>query len=648
MFRVKSATQVPRAKIMFCAKMMHPENYVTKPSSLVYLIPPLSKAGYETVVSDSLSCLIYSPNSAILFEDRQMQVSMQESRLDLVAQTTQRLLDELSVERPLFLGFSVYDDNAEDVFNIATAIAAADPTVAFVFGGHFISTNPDVSRTHFGSFNNVVLVNGEAELALPLALDGFLSRQSVVSNGIFIKNDSSVLSDTLSTRSFLSQAEHDGLELCLDVLDDQLTHTLTAYNKPGLDLITSRGCFRGCSYCSASSAMRSGFVSWMPAKIQEKVGLVQNWANKKVYGAKLNIGLADDDRLKTPELIKEFCALVKSQQPQRRYSIHLQGAMSNLIDKDGLIRTDLLDAMQGVVGLLNLGGDFWDDEERVRNRGGLEKSLTNEQIRLLISEITKRKIRVKLYWLLGDEQSTITSFAKSALFLHQLYMDFAPYVQIDDPEPVFPYSGTPILKRNLADPKNAGKLLVRSALGSFGQANYFPIYDVLLPSSKILQKVFRDITMITARRGQKFGIGMYLVYLWGFASDWEDKLNIGQKQSLAQIMELLKSGMKMEDILKNSSLVGLLPTTFRFMEQEPRQFELIDLLQACIISRQLPDYYHKGNYDQVVAEEMRRNPTLAALYRGEIDDQCRKIRIRPNDPCSCGSGKKYKKCCGAK
>jgi uncharacterized protein YchJ len=23
-------------------------------------------------------------------------------------------------------------------------------------------------------------------------------------------------------------------------------------------------------------------------------------------------------------------------------------------------------------------------------------------------------------------------------------------------------------------------------------------------------------------------------------------------------------------------------------------------------------------------------------------------KVRPNDPCSCGSGKKYKKCCGIK
>ncbi|MBU0626162.1 SEC-C domain-containing protein [Patescibacteria group bacterium] len=32
----------------------------------------------------------------------------------------------------------------------------------------------------------------------------------------------------------------------------------------------------------------------------------------------------------------------------------------------------------------------------------------------------------------------------------------------------------------------------------------------------------------------------------------------------------------------------------------------------------------------------------------QVIDTNTSTKIRPNDPCSCGSGKKYKKCCGIK
>jgi len=39
--------------------------------------------------------------------------------------------------------------------------------------------------------------------------------------------------------------------------------------------------------------------------------------------------------------------------------------------------------------------------------------------------------------------------------------------------------------------------------------------------------------------------------------------------------------------------------------------------------------------------------TIAAFWRGEMPEPLRVVKVGRNDPCPCGSGTKYKKCCGA-
>ena len=54
--------------------------------------------------------------------------------------------------------------------------------------------------------------------------------------------------------------------------------------------------------------------------------------------------------------------------------------------------------------------------------------------------------------------------------------------------------------------------------------------------------------------------------------------------------------------------------------------------------------YGLPQWDDIYDEETRKR-----LYREQIDSQTFKrdgAKIMPNDPCPCGSGKKYKKCCG--
>ena len=55
--------------------------------------------------------------------------------------------------------------------------------------------------------------------------------------------------------------------------------------------------------------------------------------------------------------------------------------------------------------------------------------------------------------------------------------------------------------------------------------------------------------------------------------------------------------------------------------------------------------YNLPEWEPIFDEEKRK-----ALYREQKQSQTirKEAKIYPNDPCPCGSGKKYKKCCGRK
>ena len=54
--------------------------------------------------------------------------------------------------------------------------------------------------------------------------------------------------------------------------------------------------------------------------------------------------------------------------------------------------------------------------------------------------------------------------------------------------------------------------------------------------------------------------------------------------------------------------------------------------------------YSLPQWDGILTEEKRKELYHACKISGTVKREGRKVY--PNDPCPCGSGKKYKKCCG--
>jgi len=42
-----------------------------------------------------------------------------------------------------------------------------------------------------------------------------------------------------------------------------------------------------------------------------------------------------------------------------------------------------------------------------------------------------------------------------------------------------------------------------------------------------------------------------------------------------------------------------------------------------------------------------KDKTFKPLVKGASTQKTAAAKVKPNDPCPCGSGKKFKKCCGA-
>ena len=59
-------------------------------------------------------------------------------------------------------------------------------------------------------------------------------------------------------------------------------------------------------------------------------------------------------------------------------------------------------------------------------------------------------------------------------------------------------------------------------------------------------------------------------------------------------------------------------------------------------NKERADYFYK-----LEDEEKSKARSFHRAYEKEVS-QIKPKKIYPNDPCPCGSGKKYKKCCGKK
>lgn len=83
------------------------------------------------------------------------------------------------------------------------------------------------------------------------------------------------------------------------------------------------------------------------------------------------------------------------------------------------------------------------------------------------------------------------------------------------------------------------------------------------------------------------------------------------------------------------------------MEEETEVSLLIDkeLLYKNMVAAGADWLYELEEWDSIFDEETRKN-----LYREQKASSTviKGDKVYPNDPCTCGSGKKYKKCCGRK
>ncbi len=69
------------------------------------------------------------------------------------------------------------------------------------------------------------------------------------------------------------------------------------------------------------------------------------------------------------------------------------------------------------------------------------------------------------------------------------------------------------------------------------------------------------------------------------------------------------------------------------------------LLYKNMVAAEADWLYNLEEWDQIFDQDTRK-----ALYKEQKSSttNVKETKIYPNDPCTCGSGKKYKKCCGKK
>ncbi|MBQ4362136.1 MAG: SEC-C domain-containing protein, partial [Lachnospiraceae bacterium] len=78
-------------------------------------------------------------------------------------------------------------------------------------------------------------------------------------------------------------------------------------------------------------------------------------------------------------------------------------------------------------------------------------------------------------------------------------------------------------------------------------------------------------------------------------------------------------------------------------------FDMFDEMQQGIVEDTIRLMYHIK-----VEQKIQREEVAKPMATNRSDDSVRKPKLReskkvyPNDPCPCGSGKKYKNCCGRK
>jgi radical SAM superfamily enzyme YgiQ (UPF0313 family) len=580
-----------RGKILFAGMMRRLSN--NEPvNSLAYLSPGLQQAGYEVVVSQ-----------AETFPKNTIQRLPGET-----ARALSVLHKEISEERPEFVAFPTYDNNAPFVFQAAEAIQQSDQPPGLILGAAFITINPKAAQGIFGGFPNIIMVNGEAEYALPTALQAYAEGTPTSAPGILVQKGGKFLGGDFLQRVSLTAEEHEALEPNFDI--NQFT-----YNESGgLNVVTSRGCFEGCSFCAASRLFRSRHVTWSTGKKIAMIRKAHEWLRSRGMTRKSAIGFHDDNFFFNLRAGIEFLAAFRDEPLADEVELVPQFSLGSLFLPDGRFSAEVPNLMLRPDGTpfvrrISVGIDYWSRAERRRNKGGQQGKLTDEQIKTAIAAFVEKKIAVHAYWLLGDEQTTLTSFSQGMLYLSELLLDHGPYFMVDWPEPVELRTGTPIRDRVLAAREKLPQDYIQEAdrvgTGEHQIVFYHPIY----PPDQIVNYLFKKIAGIGFMQtgGLQISPDLFLSMMWAITDKWRDEiLDKRQRKHLRHYLELRSKGGGRSEILNANPPLRRLGTVFTFLG-DLLEFDVEELLVLSEIERRIPACFKAGP-ERLSAERLRRNP----------------------------------------
>ncbi len=585
-------------KILF-AGMMHRADKREPVNALAYLAPNLQKAGYEVVVSNAETF----PRTTIRRDKSE------------TARALSILRREIAAEKPDFVAFPTYDNNAPFVKEAADIINGLPNHPALIFGAPFITINHVQSEQIFGVYPNVIMVNGEAENALPLALQAFSQKASTSAAGIFVKRNGMMLGANFHTRVSLSAEEHQAIEPNFDI------NASTFKEQGGINIVTSRGCFEGCTFCAASWVFRPRHVSWTTDKKIAVIKQAHEWLRARGVTDKTSIGFHDDNAFYDLRQAIDFLQAFGQDPISSEIELIPQLSLGALFHSDGRFAEEVPNYMLRPDGTpfvrrISVGVDYWSSVERAVNKGGRQGRLSDAHIRTAVKSFTDKNIMVHAYWLLGDEQTTVTSFTQGLLFLSELLLDHGPYFLVDDPEPIELRTGTPIRKRVVsARNELPPKYLVEADFVGKGSSRV-AFYEPIFPRPRIIRTIYELIASIQMMHRDQFSVRpeQILSMMWAIDGKWQNEvMNQNGRNLVAEYLKLRKTGKDAASILRDDYRYDFLPAQFSFFGTMI-DFKIEELLEMSEAVASLPGYYGRGGHDFEM-ERQRRNPDFEEKVR---------------------------------
>lgn len=114
-----------------------------------------------------------------------------------------------------------------------------------------------------------------------------------------------------------------------------------------------------------------------------------------------------------------------------------------------------------------------------------------------------------------------------------------------------------------------------------------------------------------------------------------------KQQSILERHELLKQNGK-SDEENATELTKLQQEAAQAEEKALEAVKAVQVNAVLALQDQVAEMEEKCNR----LEKQRDKAVKEISERNATDDKEKIVKIYPNDPCPCGSGKKYKKCCG--